>query len=72
VKRLGTQYRVTRPDLFRYLGLPPELTARPESDPVPAALLLPAIASDRDSMIAVYHAAIMAAARVIAGHAATP
>jgi hypothetical protein len=29
VRRLRNEYRVTRPDLFRALGLPPDLIARP-------------------------------------------
>lgn len=29
VRRLRHEYRVTRPDLFRAIGLPPDLVARP-------------------------------------------
>ena len=67
VRQLGSEWRVTRPDLFRYLGLPPDLTARQADQVAPAAA-----AVTRDPLLAVYHAAVLAAARVLVDRCGTP
>jgi hypothetical protein len=37
VRRYRNEYRVTRPDLFRALGLPPDLVVAPDLAPAPPA-----------------------------------
>jgi hypothetical protein len=59
-RQLGSEWRVTRPDLFRYLGLPPDLTARHVDQVAPTAAV-----ATRDPLLAVYHAAILEAAQVL-------
>jgi hypothetical protein len=73
VLRLSQQYRVTRPDLFRALGLDPAMVARPTGSagdgPVPARG--PRDGLSGEAVRALYDA-LMAAARVLVDRNAAP
>ena len=65
VRRFGKQYRVTRPDLFRALGLDPAATAG-HGEPEIRERPIPAAGTRSEVIIESLYAAIMAAARVLA------
>ena len=67
VKRYGQQYRVTRPDLFGYLGLDPALVAgqcAPADGTVPALAVVPNAGLSGEAVRVLYDT-LMAAAQVL-------
>jgi hypothetical protein len=67
VHKYGAEWRVTRPNLFRHLGLDPAMVAAPagkEPEAEPAATCRVRCPFG-DSTWALYHEAILAAARVL-------
>ena len=70
VRRDGQEYRVTRPDLFRHLGLDPAMVAAPARDGKELEAAPPSTCRAHcpfgDSAWALFHEAILAAAKVLA------